>query len=152
MAIAPNSYAPRHRNQPRAKRPRSAGCDTTRTCSSASTPGPLQAYKQGSLAVAVHCSKCRRSRVLQTDREHLAALPSTVVTNRDLVHRDNGYFHCGKPVVGPGSQVETTLRTFPADDQAGPGESLASYLATRVLRCRCGFQMELPRRNHSKQH
>jgi hypothetical protein len=134
MTIACASCVSGDGNQPRGKRSSWEGCEADLRTD----------FPAGALTLAIRCSTCRQSGVLETGGDHRAALPTTVVTQRDLAHRDNEYFHCGEPMVVPGSRVETTLRTFPADDQAGPGESLASYLATRVLRCRCGFQMELP--------
>jgi hypothetical protein len=143
MTIAPNSYLPRDENQPRVKRPWCPECDTDLhlVIESPAVPG----RQAGSLAVAVHCSQCRQSRVLDTTEELLAALPALAAKQGNLVHRDNGYVHCGEPMVSPGPRLETTLRTFPIPDPASPGDSLAAYLATKVLRCRCGFQMELPR-------
>lgn len=43
----------------------------------------------------------------------------------------------------PEPRAQTTVRTFPASSDAE--DSLAVYLATQVLRCRCGFQVEVPR-------
>jgi hypothetical protein len=43
----------------------------------------------------------------------------------------------------PEPRAHTTLRTFPTSSDAE--DSLAAYLATRVLRCLCGFQVEVPR-------
>jgi hypothetical protein len=45
----------------------------------------------------------------------------------------------------PGPRTENTVRTFPSHDHSDAEDSLAAYLATQVLRCRCGFQVELPR-------
>jgi hypothetical protein len=46
-------------------------------------------------------------------------------------------------MTAPDPRAKTTVVTFPA--QPGPADTLAAYLATKVLRCRCEFQMELPR-------
>jgi hypothetical protein len=43
----------------------------------------------------------------------------------------------------PEPRAQTTLRTFTTRSDAE--DSLAAYLATQVLRCRCGFQVEVPR-------
>jgi hypothetical protein len=136
-----NSYVPRDMYQPRGKRPWCAECDTDLHLT-AESPA-VRGRRTGTLVVAVHCSKCRQSRVLDTTEEHLGALPALSANQEGLVHQDDGYFHCGEPMFLPGPRAETTLRTFPV--QHGPPESLAAYLATKVLRCRCGFQMELPR-------
>ena len=64
---------------------------------------------------------------------------------QDVVHGSEGYFHCGEPMAPPGPRAQTTQRTFPSDGPSGAEDSLEVYLATRFLRCRCGFQVELPR-------
>lgn len=45
----------------------------------------------------------------------------------------------------PEPRTESSVRTFPSHDHSDAEDSLAAYLATQVLRCRCGFQVELPR-------
>ncbi|MET3720910.1 MULTISPECIES: hypothetical protein [unclassified Arthrobacter] len=52
------------------------------------------------------------------------------------------YVHCGEPM----QKVGSDLRWLPASaftDRAKL-DALDVYLTTRVLRCQCGFQMELP--------
>jgi hypothetical protein len=58
-------------------------------------------------------------------------------------HQSVGYFHCGEEMTPPGYRAESTVATFPG--QPGPTDTLAAFLATKVLRCRRGFQMALPR-------
>ena len=141
MIMAPNSYLPATKIS-HSETPWCAECDTDLhlVIESPAVPGRLA----GSLAVAVHCSKCRQSRVLDTTEELLAALPVLAAKQGNLVHRDTGYFHCGEPMVSRAGDWRPR-RTFPCPGPAGPGDSLAACLATKVLRCRCGFQMELPR-------
>jgi hypothetical protein len=141
MSTASSSYVPRDTHQPRGKRPWCANCDTDLHLMAESHA--VRGRRTGTLAIAVHCLNCRQSRVLDTTEEHLTALPTPSATQEGLVHQDDGYLHCGEPMFLPGPRADTTLRTFPA--QHGPADSLAAYLATQVLRCRCGFQMELPR-------
>jgi hypothetical protein len=52
------------------------------------------------------------------------------------------YIHCGQPMqkAGTGTQrFHSPITTGQASEDV-----LAVYLSTRVLRCSCGFQMELP--------
>ncbi|VXC57083.1 conserved hypothetical protein [Arthrobacter sp. 9AX] len=143
MTTSPSSYLPYDQNQPRGHQPWCPGCDTD-VYLIIESPA-VQGRQTGTLAVAVRCSNCRQSRVLDTTREHLSALTHRSARYGDLVHRDNTYFHCGEPMVPAGPRPETSLRTFPAENHSPPEASLAAYFATKVLRCRCGFQMELPR-------
>ena len=72
----------------------------------------------------------------------LAALPERNEDNGDLMHRDAPYVHCQEPM----SPADPNLRgvQWPVSTQAGPMEFLGAYFRDRVLRCRCGFQMEVP--------
>ncbi|MFB9404969.1 hypothetical protein [Pseudarthrobacter polychromogenes] len=71
---AATSYVPREMHQPRGKRPWCANCDTDLHLV-VEFPG-ITGRKAGSIAVAVHCSQCSISRVLDTTLDHVAALPS----------------------------------------------------------------------------
>jgi hypothetical protein len=74
---AAGNYIPRHAHQPRGKRPWCPTCDNDvhLEIASPTVSGP----QVGTLTVAVLCSNCRRSRVLDTTAEHLAALPAELV-------------------------------------------------------------------------
>ncbi|MDQ0618626.1 hypothetical protein [Arthrobacter globiformis] len=142
MTATSNSYIPRDAHQPRGKNPWCANCDTDRHLV-AESPA-VTGRQAGTLVVAVHCSNCRRSRVLDTTEEHLTALPRYSAREEGLVQRSDSYFHCGEPMFLTRPRAETTLRAF----FGRPGlavNSLATYFSTEVLRCRGGFQIELPR-------
>ncbi|MBT2567131.1 hypothetical protein J7I84_11620 [Arthrobacter sp. ISL-85] len=68
------SYVPRHTLQPHGKHPWCAQCDTDfhLVVDSPAVQNP----RASTIAVAVHCSQCSRSRVLETTAEYVAALPS----------------------------------------------------------------------------
>lgn len=55
------------------------------------------------------------------------------------------YIHCGEVMKAPDSEREGIFDTTSTERQI-PGTSLRTYLRTRVLRCACGFQVELPSR------
>lgn len=52
------------------------------------------------------------------------------------------YFHCGEPMRAAGSEHRTICAPVPTG--YAPDAPLQVYLRTRVLRCGCGFQMEIP--------
>jgi hypothetical protein len=140
MTTPLSTYIPRDAHQPRGKRPWCAACDTDIHLS---VESPVITDRQtGVLAVALHCSHCRQSRVFDTTEEHVAVFPPRSGQHGNLVHESGGYFHCGEVMTPPGPRAESTVVTFPG--QPGLTDTLAAYLATKVLRCRCGFQMELP--------
>ncbi|WP_427006123.1 hypothetical protein [Pseudarthrobacter sp. H2] len=60
----------------------------------------------------------------------------------EVLQSGGGYIHCGEPVHAAGSglrSVDAPMTT----EQTSEGV-LELYLRTRVLRCGCGFQMEIP--------
>lgn len=57
------------------------------------------------------------------------------------------YIHCGEPMHAAGSELRSIyapMTTEPVPAEQTTGEVLEVYLRTRVLRCGCGFQMEIP--------
>ncbi|MDQ0768031.1 hypothetical protein QF031_000780 [Pseudarthrobacter defluvii] len=79
---ASNSYFPRHALQPRGKHPWCPDCDTDFHLIVDSQA--VLNFRSSTIAVAVHCSKCRRSKVLETTAEHVAALPSQTFRPCDI--------------------------------------------------------------------
>lgn len=140
MSTTSHEYAPRDAHQHRGRRLWCAECNTDRhlLVDSATT---LNAQQQ-TLAAAITCENCGGSRVLATTAALLAELPGRNEENGDAVHRDAAYVHCHEPM-SPADPGLWGLQ-WPVSTQAGPAEFLGVYLRTRVLRCRCGFQMELP--------
>jgi hypothetical protein len=90
MTTASHTYIPRGAHQPRGKHPWCAACDTEVHLlieSEAITDG-----RTGILAVALHCSKCRMSRVFDTSAEYIATVPPRLASKpEDPVHRSEGY-------------------------------------------------------------
>lgn len=52
------------------------------------------------------------------------------------------YLHCGEPMATAGSGHSSIYA--PTSSEWVEEPSLDVYLRTKVLRCRCGFQMEIP--------
>ena len=140
MSTSSPTYLPRDAHQRRGRRLWCATCNRDRHLQVESVT-PLNA-QQDTLAVAITCMRCRRSRVLATTAAFIAALQERNEDNGDLMHRGAAYVHCQEPM-SPG---DPNLRgvEWPVSTQAGPAEFLGVYLRTRVLRCRCGFQIEIP--------
>lgn len=140
MSTPSHTYMPRDSHQPRGRRPWCVGCNTDRhlLVESVTTLNPQRA----TLAAAITCTQCGASRVIATTASLLAALARRDQNKNDLMHRDAGYVHCQEPM----SPVDPELRGvhWPISTETGPTEFLSVYLKTRVLRCRCGFQLEIP--------
>lgn len=83
-ASASSSYFPRHVHQPKGKRPWCPTCDTDLYLE---VESPAVSGRQaGTLAVAVLCSNCGGSRVLDTTAEHLATLSALPAIASPLPH------------------------------------------------------------------
>ena len=82
MSTTTNSYVPRDVHQPRGKQPWCPQCDTDLHLQLESPA--VASRREGTLAVAVHCSQCRHSRVLETTAEHVAVLPAPFLENGTL--------------------------------------------------------------------
>jgi hypothetical protein len=141
MTTPSNTYIPREAYQPRGKQPWCATCDTDIHLAVQSPA--VSDWRTGILAVVLHCFKRRQSRVFDTTAEHITTIPPRSAKLEDLSHRSGGHLHCGELMNLPGLRAETIFRTFLS--QLGAMDTLAAFLTTKVMRCRCGFQVELPR-------
>jgi hypothetical protein len=52
------------------------------------------------------------------------------------------YLHCRGPMQDVGSELRKLA--LPLSTDKADGDALGVYFPTRILRCDCGFQMELP--------
>ncbi len=95
------------------------------------------------LAAAISCTNCGSSHVVATTAAFLAAIPGRNGNSGAAVHRDDAYSHCQEPMSAVDPERRGAHR--PVTTHAGNSDFLGDYLRTRVLRCRCGFQMEIPR-------
>ena len=140
MTITSHTYLPRDAHQPRGRRPWCATCDTDRhlLVDSVTMMNP----QQETLAAAISCTNCSRSRVVATTAAFVSATPARNGNKGGGVHRDTAYLHGQEPM----SAVDPELRSAhrPVSTHAGTTDLLDDYLRTSVLRCRCGFQMEIP--------
>jgi hypothetical protein len=72
--------------------------------------------------------------------------PRPVLGEDVLIDKTTGeYIHCGEAMKAPDSDLEGIVETSSTERQT-PRASLTTYLRTRVRRCACGFQVELPDR------
>jgi hypothetical protein len=95
------------------------------------------------LNVAFNCAECGGHSVLSTTPRFVAAILARSTTDDDVVHIGAQYIHCGEPMP-PLDPDQRSSRT-PVSTDMPAGDFLEAYLRARVLRCRCGFQIEVPR-------
>ncbi|MFJ5697218.1 hypothetical protein [Arthrobacter sp. NPDC093139] len=92
--------------------------------------------------VSYTCNRCG------TFSEHPAHVPDlSMILARpeqagDVLIFGDHYMHCGQPMKRAGSELHKLSAPLSTEDTAE--DTLGVYLSTRVLRCDCGFQMELP--------
>ncbi|MFE4837266.1 hypothetical protein ACFRAU_21630 [Arthrobacter sp. NPDC056691] len=92
--------------------------------------------------VAYTCGRCRRFREHPAQVAELSAVLGRREQKGDVLIFGGHYMHCGQPMAKAGSEVRRLSAPLTTE---GPAEdTLDVYLSTRVLRCTCGFQMELP--------
>lgn len=135
MTVTSGTYRPAAAHQPRGGRPWCANCHTDQHLAAGSVT-VLDAREQ-TLAVAVTCTRCGGSRVLETTKAFAAALATSGETPVGPAEPSPRPFHCKEPM----ALVEraTTDSSF-----SGAGDRPDGGPQPRLLRCRCGFQMDAP--------
>lgn len=106
---------------------------------------PLPSPAQGLVVVSYSCEGCGGLHTQDASVSQVAAIlnrpgPSAAA---DVLQFGGQYIHCGEPMHAAGSELRSVYSPVTTDTPAA--SFLGVYLSTRVLRCDCGFQMELPR-------
>ncbi|GAB5077363.1 hypothetical protein [Arthrobacter sp. AD-310] len=88
--------------------------------------------------VTFACTSCGVSYTQQADVKEVARILNRPGTTPNVLVFGGHYVHCGQAMRTAGGEMRTisSERHLP--------EMLGVYLATRVLRCDCGFQLEIP--------
>ena len=100
---------------------------------------------QGLVSVTYTCEGCGQPHSQQASVSQIADVlnrpgPSAAA---DVLQFGGEYIHCGQPM----HTANTEMRNIysPVTTEPAAAGLLDIYLSTRVLRCDCGFQMEIPR-------
>ncbi|WP_427135161.1 hypothetical protein [Pseudarthrobacter sp. S9] len=104
----------------------------------------LQPPETGMVQVSYTCLEC------DFFYAHAAAVPQVAAilkrpgtgTTAGFLQLGSEFIHCGEPMHVAGSELQSIYAPV-TTGQAGEGV-LDVYLRTRVLRCGCGFRMEIP--------
>ena len=101
--------------------------------------------QQETLAAAISCTKCGSSHVMATTAALLASISGSIPgrngNTAGAVLRDATYRHCQEPMSAVDPERRSAQR--PVSTHAGARDLLGDYLRARVVRCRCGFQMDI---------
>jgi hypothetical protein len=133
---------PRHRMRTRRDRP--LWCSSCRSDAYLiiDTIGPLAPAETDVVEVSYTCIEC----------DVFYAHPATVAQVARIMNRSDcepgvlqfggDYLHCGEPMKIQGSDLRGIYAPMHTDRPAARLPD--AHLGTRVLHCRCGFQMEIP--------
>jgi hypothetical protein len=102
----------------------------------------LQDYPAGVVLVSYTCGRRRRFSEHPARVADVSMVLASTEQTDDVLIFGGHYMHCGQPMGKAGSELRRLSAPLSAD---GTGEVVLDvYLSTRVLRCVCGFQIELP--------
>ena len=116
-------------------------CGTDRHLTIRSVTG-LQHSPPEIVLVAYTCSRCGLLSEHPAQAADLSMVLARADQTGDVLIFGGHYIHCGQPMRKAGSELRRL--SAPLSTGSTDGDTLDVYLATRVLRCDCGFQMELP--------
>lgn len=99
-------------------------------------PGELQ------VQVGYVCRKCQGNYLHAARFRDVAAVLNRTRSLDGLLRFAGEYFHCGEPMSLMGSNIKSIYAPL-STDEANEDASVVN-VGTKVLRCQCGFQLELP--------
>lgn len=91
--------------------------------------------------VTFRCTRCGIPFTQPADVTDVAVILNRPGNTPNVLVFGGHYIHCGHPMRTAGGEVRRIHGSY--GERQLP-ETLGVYLATRVLRCACGFQMEIP--------
>lgn len=118
-----------------------AGCGTDRGITVYSIEA-LNPRSSGMVEVGYSCIRCRRHFLHSADVGAVATIVNRTSSLTGVLVFGPHYIHCGQPMQKSGSELRRL--SAPRFTDRSSEDVLDVYLATRVLRCSCGFQMEMP--------
>jgi hypothetical protein len=89
--------------------------------------------------VSYTCSRCGNFNEHPAQAADLSMVLARAEQRGDVLIFGDDYLHCGEPMQTAGSELRRLSIPLSTEEDA-----LDVYFPTRVLRCVCGFQMELP--------
>lgn len=116
-----------------------AGCGTDRNLTLHSITA-LNPPSEAMVEVGYACTRCDLHYLHPADVVAVAAVLNLAPCLEDVLVFGGHYVHCGQPMQTRGSQI-SRLPTAAYTDRA---DAVDVNLETLVLRCTCGFQIEVP--------
>ena len=94
------------------------------------------------VVVSYTCRRCGTFNEHPAQAADLSVVLARPEQSADVLMIGDDYLHCGEPMQKAGSELRRL--SVPLSTGEGAGNALDLYFPTRVLRCVCGFQLELP--------
>jgi hypothetical protein len=101
----------------------------------------LPGNPDSTVEVTFTCSACGLPFTQPAEVTEVARILNRPGNTPDVLVFGGHYIHCGQPMNAAGAEMRSIHGTY---NSRHLPETLGVYLATRVLRCVCGFQMEIP--------
>jgi hypothetical protein len=101
---------------------------------------PMVPRTVGWVMVEYSCGQCESFYAHEASVQALARFLTTNDTQSGVLQFGHSYIHCGEPMEEVGLDV-----TGVGSDDEDLKEESGVRIPTTVLRCRCGFQMVIPR-------
>ncbi len=92
--------------------------------------------------VGYSCSACGMHYLHRADVATVASVLNRDGSLTNVLAFGGHYIHCGQPMEKTGSELRRL--SAPVSTDKDQEETFDVYMSTRVLHCRCGFQVELP--------
>jgi hypothetical protein len=141
MATIPHSTRPGRAKGPQGRRVWCSVCDTDEHLIIESIDS-LRPPSARLVDVAYTCGECDYFYAHPADVAHVAAVLNRPGQALGVLQFGGQYLHCGQPMQAAGSKRRSIYA--PVTTEAVEEGALDVHLRTRVLRCACGFQMEIP--------
>jgi len=141
MSIMSHPGKPARANGPRGQRLWCTECDTDEHLVIESIQA-LTPPRTGLVDAAYTCIECDFFYAHPATVAPVAAVLNRPGPGSGVLQFGGAYLHCGEPMSAAGSEHRSVY--VPVSTEHSVDRPLEVYLRTRVLRCRCGFQMEIP--------
>ncbi|MHC6218912.1 hypothetical protein [Arthrobacter sp. MMS24-S77] len=103
---------------------------------------PLKPPMAELVDIAYTCVECDTFYAHAATFQDVAMILNQRGTVTGVLQFGGEYIHCGEPMKISGTGFHSVYAPMSTEDPAI--DLLDVYLATKVLKCRCGFRMELP--------
>lgn len=141
MSADPGSRVPQGRHHRSSRRPWCPACRSDahliiESIQSLTPPVP------GLVGIEYSCAACKSCFAHPATVQQIAKVLNDAEHHGGMLRFGNHYIHCGEPMAVTG--VESVRWEAEVSDPPGSAPLATIALSTRILRCRCGFRLDVP--------